>query len=159
MKGSPVVVTRATLSKPMGKLRDLADKLKAVTVDDQEQALLGIISNHAAELIDLNTAQLFSGDDAQGVALRPYRSPAYAALKLSLNPAGVTDLKLTGSFYRGFFTVADRFPVFLNSNDPKTGLLAEKYGDIFGPTPKSKEEFRGDIKPEVQDYYRSLVRV
>lgn len=143
----------------MGKIRELAAKLQAVTVEEQEQALLQIIRRHEPQLIDLNLSQLFSGEDAQGQSLQPYRSASYAIFKLSLNPAGVTDLKLTGDFYRGVFAAADRFPIVLNSNDPKAGMLAEKYGDIFGLTERNKQEFREDIKPEVQDYYRGLLQL
>ena len=69
-------------------------------------------------------------------------------------------LKDEGDFYRNFVLEADKFPVTTMSTDLKTGKLAEKYGsEIFGFTDESKNEIVQEIKPDVQNYYRSLIHV
>lgn len=144
----------------MGKIADLIAKLDAITTDVVDNGLLTIIKKNQAEALDLNTGQLFEGRDAKDQSLGGYANPRYAAFKQTLNPAGVVDLKLTGSFYQGFFANTDQFPVTFGSNDPKSEMLSEKYGqDIFGLNQNKLETFRQDIKPDVQDLFRSFLKL
>lgn len=149
------------LSKQMGKLKQVADKLKTVTKEQQENAALGIIRKNSSYILDLETAQLMAGKTSEDKPVTPaYRNPKYAAFKKSLNPAGVVDLKLTGEFHRSFFIKAEKFPLMFGATDEKTNELVGKYGEsIFGLDKKSKDEMGQQIKQEVGEYYRSIFHV
>jgi hypothetical protein len=144
----------------MGKIKDYLDKIKSVGSQDIEDMLLKVVVESKNQAIDLNTDQLFSGKDANGQSLGQYRNPNYAAFKRSLNPAGVVDLKLSGDFYQGFFARTDKFPITFSSTDEKTGELMQKYGtEIFGLNQDSLEEYRQEIKPEIQKEYRKVLHI
>jgi hypothetical protein len=75
-----------------------------------------------------------------------------------LNSNGVVDLKLTGDFYSGFFALTDSFPITFSSNDSKAESLELKYGkEIFGLDQESLEQFRIEIKPQVQEEFRKII--
>lgn len=143
------------------RIQQLRDKLSAVTIDVQERALLEILRTNQNYLVDLNTGQLLKGVDSDFLPIHPaYRSQWYAAYKLSLNPLGVVDLRLTGAFYDGFFIEADKFPVTFSSHDSKAPLLAEKYGSaIFGLGQPSKDDMVAHLKGQIQEYYKNLLVV
>lgn len=143
----------------MGKLLQLSEKLKTI---DIEAEVLSIIDEIKPQLIDLNTSQLFSGVDAGGFLLKPsYKDTAYAEFKKHLNPKGVVDLRLTGSFYEKWFVSAEKFPIFFGSKDDKTTDLESKYGkDIFGLTKHNLGIIsKRTILPELQKKLRSLIHV
>ena len=144
----------------MSRLQNYIDKLKAVDEQAQTQALLNIVNRRQALLIDLNQLQLFNGRNSRGEILGEYRSRGYADFKSRLNPApgyGVWDLRLTGALYEGMFVEANSFPVTIDSTDPK----ASKFRDIspFGFDKKSKDEIVQETKPEIENYYRSLLQL
>lgn len=141
----------------MGRIRDYVARLKTINEQVIDSGILKIVQDTKNQAIDLNTKQLFEGRDANGQSLGGYRNPNYAAFKRSLNPAGVVDLKLTGDFYQGFFAKTDSFPVAFDSTDEKTSELKQKYGEIFGLDQTSLEEYRQEIKPEVQAYFSKLL--
>lgn len=94
------------------------------------------------EAIKLVQEQLRQGKDGNDNFLAPYRDPEYAAYKLTLNPLGVTDLRLHGSFYEGMLVQADETSLSIISNDVKWAKLARKYGlDITRLSPESKQFF------------------
>jgi len=142
-------------------IQQLRDKLASVTIDEQEQNILRIIRDNQSYLVDLNTGQLLQGVDSDSLPLHPaYRSKSYAEFKLSLNPLGVVDLKLTGAFYQGFFIDVSRFPLMFDSTDEKAGELKAKYGEaIFGLDRVSKEDLVAHLKTQIQDYYKTLLVV
>jgi len=144
----------------MSKIQAYIDRLKAIDEQVQTNALLLIVNNHKGQLIDLNQSQLLSGRNSRGEELGQYRSASYAALKNRLNPLpgyGVWDLRLSGDLYRAMFIEADSFPVTIDSSDIK----ADKFRDAspFGLEVKNKNEFREEIKPEIQEYYRSVFQL
>lgn len=130
--------------------------LRQLTVQEQEKALLQILKQNEAIIVDANIEQMMEGDDATGKPLKPYASKEYAALKKKLNPRGVTDLHLTGNFQDGMFLEVDKFPAMLDSTDEKTKELKDEYGDIFGLTEKNLSAIiESDIKQDAQSYYRT----
>jgi hypothetical protein len=144
----------------MSRLKDYIEKLKAASEEGQTQALLQIVNRHQAQLIDVNQLQLLAGRNAKGDILGEYRSAAYAEFKNRLNPEpglGVWDLRLSGTLYDSMFVEADGFPVTINASDSK----ADKFRDAspFGLDTKSKDDFREEIKPEIEEYYRSLFQL
>lgn len=143
------------------KITQLRDRLASVTVEEQESNILRILKENESYLLDLNTGQLLKGVDSDALPLKPvYKSERYAAFKLTLNPEGVVDLRLTGAFYHGFFIEADKFPVIFDSTDEKTSELKSRYGDkIFGLDQISKEDLVGHLRTQIQDYYKNLLVV
>lgn len=142
----------------MGKLQDYISKLSAFTPDVQREGILKIIKNNEPALVDANIAQLMNGEDARDKMLRPYKNEQYAKFKKTLNPKGVTDLKLTGSFQEGIFVDASKFPVIFDSTDEKTKDLKADYGDILGLNQKSLPEVtKGYLKEDTQQFYRDNI--
>ena len=141
----------------MGKVLDYIDKMKKVTVKVQEYALLKIIQEHEHILIDIITGQLLNGKDGEGEFLQAYRSKDYAEMKLHLNPKGVTDLRLTGDFWDGFYAEAKKFPIKIDSIDEKRDHLVDKYGPaIFWPSTEGKALFLEFIEASLRQFYRSV---
>lgn len=143
----------------MGKFQDLITKISAFTPDVIEEGILKILKENEPALVDANIDQLMSGEDATGKLLRSYASEQYAKFKKTLNPKGVTDLKLTGSFQEGIFVNAGSFPVIFDSTDEKTKDLKADYGnDILGLSQKSLSAVtKGYIKEDVQSLYRANI--
>lgn len=141
------------------KITQLRDRLASVTVEEQESNILRILKENESYLLDLNTGQLLKGVDSDALPLKPaYKSERYAAFKLTLNPEGVVDLRLTGAFHHGFFIEADKFPIMFDSTDEKTDKLRIWYGEkIFGLSQLSKEDLVSHVRPQIQDYYKSLL--
>jgi hypothetical protein len=145
--------------KGMRLLRDNIRRALEVSIED---VVLELMKQHKGVLIRLNQDQLLlEGIDADGKKLAPYRSENYAARKRLLNPAGVTDLRLTGKFYAGFFVTVEDFPLIFGSTDSKTDKLIEKYGEkIFGLTEESKRYFMDNyLKEALLQYYKRLLRL
>jgi hypothetical protein len=145
----------------MGSLTDYYNKLKGISQEEQDRALYAIVEGRRETVIDLNTNQLLAGKDSLGGFITPpYRSKLYAAFKLGENPKGVVDLRLTGDFHNSFFIKSTQWPLTIFAKDPKTKELTEKYGDtIFGLDKQSISTLAEDIKPDVVDYYRKLLRL
>ncbi len=142
----------------MGKLATIQNRLRYAKLD---RVVLEIIRDRQAQVIDLNLLQLDAGTDAYGKPLDPpYRSAKYADFKLTLNPKGVVDLKLTGDFWDGFFVVADQYPVTFGSKDSKSAELEAKYGkEIFGLDAKSMDSLKEIILPDLQEHIKRLLLV
>lgn len=146
----------------MGKVAELAAKLRALTPTKVEALALEVIEKHAADFIKLNEEQLFEGKTAKGTDIKPpYASDSYANYKLKYNPLGVVDLFLTGSFYGSFFLYASQFPIFVFATDEKTNKLVDKYGaDIFGLTKEHiKQVSRENILPDFGKAIREAIRL
>ena len=146
----------------MGKVQDIINKLKKDgSVEAQEKALLTIIRANEADALDLNLSQLLQGKNAEEKEIVPGYTPFTIMIKKAKGqPSDRVTLKDEGDFHNSFFLEAQKFPVVFDAKDRKTSMLTEKYGsEIFGLGKKSKDEFVEDIKPEVQDYYKSLIRV
>jgi hypothetical protein len=145
----------------MGAIKEFVARLKATSEEEQERAIYRIVEGRSETVIDLNTNQLLEGKDSEGGFITPpYRSKLYAELKLSLNPKGVVDLRLTGDFENSFFIRTKGWPMSIWANDSKTKELVKKYGEtIFGLTKQSKGTLAEDIKPDTQTYYRKVLLI
>src|SRR5580765_1735888 len=144
----------------MSRLTDLLDKLKAADEAAQTQAVLEIITRHKAQLIDANQLQLFAGRNSKGGQLGQYRNPEYALFKNRLNPLpglGVWDLKLTGRLYDGMVADTSKFPIDIDSTDSKASKFRD--ADAFGLDNKSLDDYREEVNPEIQEYYKSLFQL
>lgn len=123
---------------------------------DIEQEAANIVESHPAQIIGFNQANLYEGKYKQGDFLAPYKNIAYARKKLELNPAGVTDLKYTGEYYKSLFLAVDRKTFTIKSDDPKDTRLTALYGeDIKGISDGDKVEFGNTVvQPGIVDYIR-----
>lgn len=144
----------------MGKLKQYAKYLRSITEEQQLKELVAIIQRNEAAILNLNRGQLYSGIDSDGNSLAEYKSKWYADFKKTLNPKGVTDLNLTGSFHENFFFVGE-LPLIIWSYDEKTDELVKKYGrKIFGLTEENKAVLlNGYIREEYKAYFRKLIRL
>ncbi len=145
----------------MGKLADMVNNLKKITVESQEKDLLAIVKEHSEQVLDLNRRQLFQGFNSQGESLGEYKSKEYAEFKRRRNPRGVVDLRLTGSFYDDMLIQGTKFPITIDSTNEKRDKLVEGDGygtEVFGLTDESQEILNQHILMEpVQEYYRKLL--
>ena len=93
------------------------------------------VRDNSEQILDLNRIdQLYMrGIDADGERLIPYRPKTVMIKKERGQVFDRTTLEDTGAFYRGFFIkFVDDFTIQIYSQDEKTKLLEEKYGNIFG---------------------------
>lgn len=145
--------------KVMGKIKDLRNKFERI-YEEQEKELEDIIRRGEQAIVDMNKGQLMAGVNSDGSGLGQYASKSYAEMKRTLNPRGVVDLKLTGSFHDNFF-VAVELPLTIWSYDSKTDDLVKKYGrNIFGLTEENKRAFAaGYVKNELLKFYKRVLRI
>ena len=137
-------------------LKQKAQNLRRISV---EKIVARNLKNNEAELVDLNTSQLYSGVDANGQSLGEY-SPFTKELKQAKGqPTDRITLKDEGDFYDGFGLVRNDFPFLLTSSDSKTSELTQMYGEkIFGLTAENwKEYIQGILLPFVQDDFKAEI--
>lgn len=129
---------------------DMMDKFVAL-INDIEGLALEVIEYYRTDIIKLLQDQLFHGEDGKGNPLLPYREEEYADYKRTLNPLGVTDLKLTGSFYEHMAMVTDFSSIGgmafdIISTDKKYKSLLKKYGmDIMTLGDERIENFKTKV--------------
>lgn len=123
-----------------------------------ENELLAIVNDNETTATNLNTDQLFQGEDSRGDKL-----PDYSATSVNVfgKPSGPIRLFDTGDFYRGFFVHADKFPVVFDSRDSKRDELAKNFGnDIFGLQKQNiKELAQVYVLPDLQKFIRDFLRL
>jgi hypothetical protein len=144
----------------MGNLRKLSQNLQKA-YSDQEKELKRIIKDNSKVLVDLNTRQLIFGIRSDNQKLPKYKSKWYDKFKRTLNPRGVTDLRVSGKFHQSFFVTKAEFPIIIDAKDRKRDSLVKKYGlKIFGLTPESKKIFAaGYVKKNLLEFYRKMVHL
>lgn len=142
----------------MGRINDIIQVLKTITVEEQEEVLLSALKRSERVLIELNQSQLLAGEYSTGEDIRPEYSPITVKIKEAKGqPSDRVTLKDKGDFYQSFFVTTDRFPVMFLATDEKTRSLIQKYGEIiFGLSNQSQEVVRQVIiKGALQEYYRN----
>src|SRR5688572_18457774 len=148
----------------MGKLIDLSNRIKQLTAQRLEAEVLIIIRENETTLTNMNTDQLFQGQDAKGKSLPDYSE---RSVQVFGKPSGPMKLFDTGDFYRGFFVRADKFPVVFESSDRKTGKIAdllaakgEDPDDIYGINRANLKDFsRNYLLPDLQKFLRNFLHV
>ena len=148
----------------MGKLLELRDKLYQLTPERMEKELLVIVKDNEDVATNMNTNQLFGGEDSKGKKLPDY---SIRSVQVFGKRAGPMTLFETGDFYRGFFVKADKFPIVFESSDRKTGKIAdllESKGtnpdDIYGLNKTNLTDFaRSYVLEAYQNFIRNFIRV
>lgn len=123
---------------------------------DFQQEAANLIESHESQIVGYNQSNLHEGLYKELTALPPYKSPYYAKKKLQLNPLGVTDLRVTGEYYKSLTLVVDKEKFTIVSSDPKDERLTELYGeDIKGISDADKIEFGNNVvQPGIVDYIK-----
>jgi hypothetical protein len=148
----------------MGKVIDLSNKLKQLTVSMLEAETLKSMKRHEEIAVNMNTDQLFQGQDAKGKDLPKYSDNSVAVFG---KPAGPMRLFDSGDFYRGFFLNTSKFPVMIFSHDQKTGKIADLLAskghnpdDIYGLQKHNLTDFaRSYVLEDLQNFFRNFIRV
>ena len=66
-------------------------------------------------------------------------------------------LRDTGAFYNGIFAVIEDWVLIIDSTDPKTNSLIEKYGPVLGLTEEEQEVLiQSVIEPNLQKLLDSI---
>jgi len=149
---------------PMGKLIEISNKLRQLTAQRLEAEVLIIIRENETTLTNMNTDQLFQGQDAKGKSLPDYSE---RSVQVFGKPSGPMKLFDTGDFYRGFFVRADKFPVVFESSDRKSGKIAdllasrgEDPDDIYGLNKTNLADFsKSFVLPDLQKFLRDFLHV
>ncbi len=112
-------------------IAECTERVNKLDLHKEVQIALGA---NAQEVIKLNQAQLYDkGELITGEKLKGYRNRTYEEMKLAMNPAGVTDLKLTGDFYAGMYLDVEAESFEVGSTDGKESDLENRYNkNIFG---------------------------
>jgi hypothetical protein len=117
-----------------------------------------IVLNNEKDILQLNKDQLMQGIDSNSKGLREYRNPDYAEYKLSLNPAGVTDLKVTGEFHNRLKIDIEDYSI--SSTDEKNNKLATMYGsEIFGLTYSNMAAITDEkLTPQLTNVFQNAIK-
>jgi len=138
----------------MRRYKELAKRLRCVTIQEQLDELNRLVLREEELVTSLVKAQLMRGVDGDGNFLTPYKSKSYAKFKKTLNPRGVTDLRLTGSFHENMFLVSG-VPTIIWSYDEKTSELVSKYGKkLFELSETNTKTVVSRIKKDFEQWQR-----
>lgn len=119
---------------------NFAEMHKAFKSIDLELMGAEAVEAEAAQVVDRNTAQLWSGVDATGKALpMPYHPRTIAEKKGKGQPTDRITLFDEGDLYKGTFVERKGKEIRIWSKDWKADKLVSEWGEIFGLTPESKE--------------------
>lgn len=143
----------------MGKLLQIAEKLKGLTPDSIDKATLKSFKENEQAATNLNTDQLYQGKETNGSFLPDYSK---RSVEVFGKPAGPMKLFETGAFYRGFFVKSDKFPIVFSSHDSKTEKLTKAFGsdEIFGLSKENLTDFsRSYLLPDLQNFIRKFFHV
>lgn len=140
--------------------RELYEKMAPLSGGGIRELVAEAINSHSNTYIELIQDQLLMGRDGAGLMLDAYRSERYAQFKLTLNPAGVTDLRLRRDFYRGMGLSIIGSDLIVNSSDEKNEPLKAKYGEnIMVMSEESIELFKQKaLRQEIKDRLEYILR-
>ena len=128
------------------------------------EEVLVIVKKNEETATNMNTDQLFGGQDAKGKSLPNYSD---RSVQVFGKPSGPMKLFDTGDFYRGFFVRADKFPVVFESSDQKSGKIADLLlskdqdpDDIYGLNKTNLSDFsKSYVLPDLQKFIRDFLHV
>ncbi len=141
----------------------IAAKIKAIREFEENlnRTIIDTVRDYEAEVIDMNTQQLEKGIYCDGTPILPEYTPFTVSLKKERGR--VTDrvtLKDEGDFHDAFFVTYGDDYLVLDSRDPKTNKLKNKYGEeIFGLTQDNIKEVTELIKPDLLDLFQKQVGI
>ena len=134
----------------MGKLIDFSNQLNKLTPSQMESELLIAVEENEETATNLNTDQLFRGEDSKGLKLPPYSRRSVEVFGKQAGPMTLFD---TGDFYDVFFMKVDKFPLSIFSSDRKTGKIA----DLLDSRGHKPDDIYGLQKANLTDWVRNYV--
>lgn len=148
----------------MGKLIDLSARAAVLTRSHVDVLLLQSIKENEEAATNLNTDQMWKGEDALGNKLPDYSE---RSVQVFGKPSGPMRLFETGDFYRSMFINADKFPVVFSSSDSKEGKIADMLAskgtdiqDVYGLNKTNLKSFaRGNVLETFQTKIRNVLHL
>lgn len=121
---------------------------KVIVAEAVEESLL----NKSQDILQKQKDQLYRGEKSDGNPISPaYRPSTIARKKKKGQPYDRVTLKDTGKFYSGAILDVRPDTIVLDSEDPKTKWLIEKYGDkIFGLNGVSRTSLKPVLQTEIK---------
>lgn len=127
-------------------------RLKKV-ISNFDNIILEAAMESKETIADLQVEQLEEGKTEKGTNIIPeYQSESYASAKKAIGakpPKFTPDLKLTGDFHRGIYAKLEKNYIVTDSTDDKTGMLTEKYPDIWGLSDQKQAQFNKEVAPNI----------
>ena len=125
----------------MPGINTMINRAKRINFNEVVQAA---VAGTVREYEELQKLQMLTGKDSKGNQIGKYKNDKYAAEKHALNPLaglGNMDFRLTGDFYKNFFTRLGTNSVFISSSDKKTEQLLKINKEVFGLNPQNASEY------------------
>ncbi|MBX3253916.1 MAG: hypothetical protein KF862_07210 [Chitinophagaceae bacterium] len=140
----------------MGTVKNLREVLRNL---DVTAVAVKSVSDTTGSYADLNAEQMSQGLRADGKEIIPSYRPLTIRMKQLFGKGlgSITDrvtLYNEGDFYKGIRTDVKGLNVVTTSEDPKRQGLEEKYGDIFGLSPRFKQEY---VEEYLRPYWKFLI--
>ena len=112
------------------------------------------MNNFSEEISEMNRKQLERGIKADGKLMPPYSRKTVEIRNRRNNPVKGNLIALwdTGDFWSAFWNKAKDGKLIMLSDDPKTKMLIERYGDsIFGLTAENFNKLGEIIMPYIRN--------
>lgn len=136
----------------MPGINEMIRRMESVNMNETIQLA---VAGTVGEYEKLQKLQMLLGKDSSGGVIGKYKNQKYARAKHAINPLaglGNMDFKLTGDFYKQFFTRLGSNAVLISSTDKKTERLLKINKDVFGLNSDSAKEYSiSYIKPEANN--------
>lgn len=148
----------------MGKLLDLASRVKKINEKSIDKTILNSFSVNQRVVTNLITDQLYQGKDVKGDVFPDYSERSVQVFGKRPGPwQGYS----SGDLYKGVFADAKRFPIVFGSHSLHEPLFAEALesrginpSDTYGLSKENLKDFsRSYILPELQGYVRDILHV
>jgi hypothetical protein len=129
----------------MATITEIMKRLEGL---DVMQAAADSIDDTREDLIRHQLEQMFAGQNSKGREIKPFYRPSTIARKRKKGqPTDRVTLKDTGSFYGGVFVDVRKDTFVIDSTDPKSAAIAERYKNIFGLAGQFKVDYIRDLSP------------
>lgn len=117
--------------------------------------VIKVVESNSETMIDMNRSNMLSSLTANDTPLMPSPlSKQYAKRTGKTRP----NLFLTGDFQEGMFlTMPTEKEYIITSDDPKVNFLTERYGKIFGVSPKNQPKAQSINTAAIINDYLKIV--
>lgn len=136
-------------------------KLEALKAfqDSAPRRVIDQAKEFEAEIIDLNTAQLYEGRESTGAPITPAYRPLTVTIKRAKGqPTDRVTLKDTGDYYASFKVRFGPEYLAIYATDGKAEKLERKYGeDVYGLDENSLQEVIDLIREPLIETFKKTV--